>query len=293
MFLAVLLFSQCRNLEKSSPEDYAKEWQNWKEMRAERLKSKNGWLNLAGLYWLQEGENTFGSDSSNQIIFPKESPRFAGIFVLQQGVVILNVSDKVQIKHEDQPVSSLVLDDDSKGKPTVLTMDSLSWFIIKRGERFGIRLRDYNHPLVRNFKGIDYFPWNMNNRITAKYTPFSTSKKFYIPTVIGTEEEMTAPGILTFQYNNRELQLYPFESGDTFFLIFADLTNGNTTYPAGRFLYSELPDKNNEVILDFNKSYNPPCAFTPFATCPLPPKENFLSVKIEAGEKDPHIPGHE
>ncbi|MDX1699992.1 MAG: DUF1684 domain-containing protein, partial [Melioribacteraceae bacterium] len=155
-----------------------------------------------------------------------------------------------------------------------------------RGDKYGIRLRDLTADLVSDFKGIERFPVQDKWKIEAKFVKNNPPKKIMIPSIIGTVSESYSPGTLEFEFDNKEFRLSPIKSGNRLFIVFADLTSGEETYGAGRFLYTNGPDSNNIVILDFNKAYNPPCAFSKYATCPLPPDENKLKVRISAGEKN-------
>jgi uncharacterized protein (DUF1684 family) len=174
---------------------------------------------------------------------------------------------------------------DKSGKPTLLQSGSLAWFIIKRGDNYGIRLRDYKHPALMEFHGIESFPPDEEWVIRAGFEEFTEPYELNLPTVHGINERNNCPGTLRFRVGGSEQLLYPTSAGDGFFIVFADETSGLETYGGGRFLYTAKPDSDNIVTIDFNRAYNPPCAFTPFATCPLPPRENILTVRIEAGEK--------
>jgi uncharacterized protein (DUF1684 family) len=168
----------------------------------------------------------------------------------------------------------------------------LSWFIIVReggpGEKkkIGVRLRDLDSKLAKTFEGVQRFPVDTSWIIKAKYVKFDTPKKIIIPNIIGTFSEVEAEGKIVFTKDEKEYSLLPTPSGDRYFLIFADETSGKETYGAGRFLYTDKENENGDLILDFNKAYNPPCAFTKYATCPLPPRENYLKLAVAAGEKN-------
>ncbi len=157
--------------------------------------------------------------------------------------------------------------------------------LLRRDDKIGIRLRDLEAPLVRDFEGIERFPVEKSWQVEAVFKRYENPVEISIPTVLGTIEKDTSFGRLAFVIENQQYHIDPIFSGDKLFIIFADLTNGIETYGGGRFLYSDVPDSTGKTILDFNKAYNPPCAFTKFATCPLPPKENRLRIEIKAGEK--------
>lgn len=290
-FLLILsfIFAGCSgNNDKpvGSPQ-YISSIKKWHEKRVENLKKDNGWLNLAGLYWLKDGINKIGGADDNDIIFPKDiSPAHIGTILLQNDTVtIFTASHETTTLLNGKPVDKIRLYSDMTDNPTVLSNGRLRWFVIQRENKMGIRLRDLDAPLVKNFKGINTFPINENWKLTADFKPYNPPKVIEIPSIIGTTEQDTVFGSLVFNVDGKAYSLDPVEEGNEFFIIFADETSGEETYGAGRFLYAEKPDSNGKVILDFNKAYNPPCAFTPFATCPLPPKENYLHLKITAGEK--------
>ncbi len=266
---------------------YKTEIENWHNKRITNLKKETGWLNLVGLFWLKEGENNFGSDASNDIQFPSDqSPAFIGKIVKKDSVITTSINENVNVTFNDKPVKKIVMKNDISGDPTVLSLNSLRWFIIKRGEKYGVRLRNLEVKLLTEFEGIERFPINKKWKIQAKYVAFDKPKKIAIPTIIGTIEEEEIFGTLNFAIDNKDYSLSPTQAGKGLFIVFADLTSGAETYGGGRFLYVDGPDSNNNVILDFNNAYNPPCAFTKYATCPLPPDENKLRVEITAGEKN-------
>jgi hypothetical protein len=174
---------------------------------------------------------------------------------------------------------------DAGGKPAVLELGSLNFFVIKRGDRVGVRIRDKASPVLASFKGIDEYPIQPEWRIVARFEP-SKDKKIPIANIIGQVEDETSPGAVVFDWRGKTYRIDALEGGDDggLFLIFGDQTNGKETYGAGRFLDTEAP-KDGKVVVDFNTAYNPPCAFTAFATCPLPPAGNKLQLRVEAGEK--------
>lgn len=268
---------------------YRQSIEEWKLSRVERLKGENGWLNLAGLFWLKEGENSFGSDPSNDIVFPEKADSFCGTITLEDGKVKLSVQQGVGILSNGIAVTTLTLNDDNSGNRTDLRQGDLLWYIIKRDEKYGIRLKDLNHPRIDLLDHIPSYPISTTYVVEATLVPFDEPRKMVVQTPVeGYTEEYDCPGELHFRLNRENLVLYPFTYGEGYFLVIADETTGVETYGAGRFMYS-MPDSTGRIILDFNKAYNPPCAFSPFATCPMPPKENFLPVAIEAGEKSVHF----
>jgi len=283
----LILFAFLQGCEKSLEEKalpgYKKEITGWQNKRIENLKKETGWLNLAGLFWLEPGANTFGSGKNNDIVFPETTPENIGTFYLSDTSV--SVILKIDAKVNDAKLDSTVLKDDLTGSPDIISYGNYRWFVIKRGDKFGIRLRDLEAELVKNFRGIEHYPINEDWQITARFVPYLPPKIIAVPNVLGTIEAEISPGYLKFTKDNKEFTLDVINSGDKLFLIFADETSGEETYGAGRFLYSDKPDSIGKVVLDFNKAYNPPCAFTKYATCPLPPKQNNLHIRITAGEK--------
>jgi len=287
---SILLFAiiiGCSNKnENIASKEFLTEINNWDLNRAESLKKETGWLNLVGLFWLNDGINTFGSGEENDIVFPENSPAHIGKFLKVDSVITFFSDKHAQVFNDGKKVESILMNDDVSGNPTILENSSLRWFIIKRGNKYGIRLRDLKAEALEKFDGISRFPINENWKIEAKFIPYNSHKKIMIPTILGTFEENISPGKLEFSIDNKSFTLIPTGSIKRLFIVFADLTSGEETYGAGRFLYADGPDSNNIVILDFNKSYNPPCAFSKYATCPLPPDENKLKIRITAGEKN-------
>lgn len=249
----------------------------WRKNRDAALRAPDGWTSLAGLFWLQEGSNSFGADPASDVPLPA-GPAHAGTLELHGGNIAVQMDGQTR-----------TLTPDSKD---VVTVGRLNLWPIKRGGRYGIRLKDPQSEYRLGFRGIQYFPIDERYRITAKWV--AAARQIPILNVLGQTEPSENPGYAVFEVAGKEMRLYPIieEPGDQqLFYIFRDLTTGKETYPAGRFFYSAMP-KDGQVVLDFNKAYNPPCAFTPYATCPLPPKENYLPVRIEAGEKTYHAEPH-
>jgi len=242
----------------------------WRKQRVERLKADGGWLTVAGLFWLHEGANTFGKDERNEIVLP-DGPAHAGVFELKSGKVTVKMNGTEKELWPDS------LDVAQAGR--------VKLYVIKRGDKVGIRVKDPDSEYRLNFHGIENYPAKEEYRVTAKWVP--DEKEIPILNIIGITEPLKSPGVAVFRLGGKEYRVRPvFETPDAkeLFYIFKDETSGKETYGAGRFLYSEMP-VDGKVVVDFNKAYNPPCAFTPYATCPLPPAENKLPVRIEAGEK--------
>jgi len=274
---------------------YLKEIDKWRNERLEEVNGETGWNTLVGLFWLHEGKNRFGSDPSNDIVLPRSrAPKLAGLLQLNNGTVRLTTKPEVGIISAGDRVRDLVLRSDADGLPTPLKLGSLTMFVIKRGEKFGLRVKDKLHPARAKFAGLTYFPIDVNWRVQGKLEAHVPPKVISIVNVLGMIENMTSPGVLLFEVSGKEYRLDPvLEKGSRqLFVIFADQTSGKETYGAGRYLYVDPPDAEGKVIIDFNKAYNPPCAFTKFATCPLPPRQNRLSTRIDAGEKKYAGSGH-
>jgi uncharacterized protein (DUF1684 family) len=267
---------------------FRQEEEAWRAERLARLKSDNGWLSLVGLHWLKEGENRFGTSQANAVVLPEGTTQAtAGSFFLEKGRVRVHADPLAELTLEGESVVERVLKSDADGEPDLLRLGRLRLFVIKRGERFAVRVKDPQSPALKAFHGVEYFPADARYRVVATFVPYDPPKDVAVPTILGTVETMKAPGKVTFTLEGKQVSLVPvLEAPDAneLFFIFKDGTSGKETYPAGRYLYTPLPE-NGKVVLDFNRAYNPPCAFTSYATCPFPTKENTLAVRIEAGEK--------
>jgi uncharacterized protein (DUF1684 family) len=263
----------------------------WRQQREARLKTDDGWLAVAGLFWLDEGMNRFGSGPRNSIALPAgAAPPLAGAFELRQGKVSVRVEPGVTLTAAGKPVTAMDLRSDEPGPPDVLRLGRLSLLVIARGGRYGIRMKDPESETRRTFAGLRWFPVRDDMRVDARFVMWPSPRTIPIPNVLGQVNDLPSPGYAEFALAGRTMRLEPVieEPGaQELFFIFRDLTAGKETYPSGRFLYAPMP-KDGKVVLDFNKAYSPPCAFTAYATCPLPPPQNRLPVRIEAGEKDPH-----
>ncbi len=269
-------------LSAASLDEYKAEVLNWQKQRDEKLRKPDSWLTLVGLFWLREGRNTIGSGGTNDFVLPAgSSPAAVATLQLDQGVVTLVPPPGISVLVNGKPVSTattLSYDDD---KPDHVTVDRISFFIIKRGERLAVRAKDSESAVLKNFSGMKYFPVNPAYRVEARFVP--DEKKIPVPNILGEVEQELSPGYVEFELKGQPFSMRPVFEDDTLFFIFKDETSRTETYQAGRMLNTPLP-KDGKVVLDFNRSYNPPCTFTPYATCPLPPKENILSTRIEAGE---------
>jgi hypothetical protein len=284
LFTRVLIAGLVLLLLPVDPTSYQAEIEKWRQEREEALKAEDGWLTVAGLFWLKEVENSVGSDEGNDFVLPKASaPGRVGAFDFHNGATTFRAASGVAATVNGQPTTRAALKPDTAGSPDLLRIRGLTMYVIQRGNRFGIRLKDKDSERRRNFTGTRWFPVKEEYRVTAKYVPYDPPKKLSIPNILGGVEEETSPGYVEFTLHGQRCRLDPVSEGDSLFFIFKDQTAGRETYPSGRFLSASLP-KNGEVVLDFNQAVNPPCAFTPYATCPLPPQQNQLPVRVEAGE---------
>lgn len=270
------------------PAAHRREVEAWQKARDARLRSDTGWLTLAALYWLHPGVNRFGAAAGNDLVLPPGAPAQAGTLRLDAGQVTVELAAGGSATVAGQPITKRVLRSDTGGaEPDVVALGSVTLQIIERQGRLAVRVKDRNSEVRRTFKGMTYFAIDPRYRVVARFTPHPQPRSISVPSVLGSAETLPSPGIATFELGGQSCSLEPVieNPGDTqLFFIFRDRTAGKTTYGAGRFLYAE-PPRNGEVVLDFNKAYSPPCAFTPFATCPLPPPQNRLPLAIEAGER--------
>ncbi len=253
------------------PTQYSESIRHWQTERDAKLRSPDGWLALVGLYWLKEGSNTVGSSAGNDLVLPQGSaPPKAGSFQL--------VKDKVIFHGTDGSSRTLSYDET---KPEAVHAGSVSLYVIQRGDKFAVRAKDSASPVLKSFTGMKYFPINTELHVTARF--LAEPKKIPILNIVGQTDLEESPGVVEFVYRGQTYRLRPITEDNTLFFLFKDATNKMQTYQAGRMLNTPMPVK-GKVDLDFNRSYNPPCTFTPYATCPLPPKENTLPFAVTAGE---------
>jgi uncharacterized protein (DUF1684 family) len=280
-----------------SPGDpYLAEVIKFRQDRETTLKGDGGWLTIGGLWFLTQPSTTFGSDALNDIVFPASAPARAGTFVMRNGVVSVTAAEGVSFRLDGKVVTSMELKPDVPGPADRLMLgNDLQFWVHKSGDRFSIRLRDRNNPLRQSFTGLQWFPVDDRYRVDAVYTPYEKPKMIEVANILGDSEPVPIPGIVTFSLNGTEYKLEPFaEPGDEqFWFVFRDLTSTKETYPAARFLYAPAPSASSDasagqasgkMVLDFNKTVNPPCAYNPYTTCPLPTEQNRLRTRIEAGE---------
>ncbi len=267
---------------------YAKEIKEFRDLRLQRLKARDGWLSLAGLFWLEEGENTFGgSEEADFVLEKKNLPPVIGTFILGDASLRFKAAEGVSVTVEGggEINGEMPLLTDETAKPTLLSHQSLSWFIIKRGDKLGVRVRDAENPRIAQLTSIDTFPIEKEWRIEATFEKYQSPRMIKTPTAIGTIDEQPSPGVLVFTVKGNEFKLHPIGGEGDLFIVFGDETNTVETYGGGRFLTVKQPDVNGRTFIDFNRAINPPCMFSPYATCPLPPEENILPFQVRAGEK--------
>ena len=269
------------------PDTHRSEIEEWHARRVEGLKRPDSWFSVVGLYWLEAGPNSFGSDSNNTLIFPENAPPRIGTFVRTGKSVEMTVQAGVPVTHEGNSVTSLDLTSNDPRRPVVAHLGSFHWFVIERADRVGIRLRDAAAPAVAAFDGVEMFPVSLDWRIPARLDRYDPPKMIRIPNILGTVSVQPSPGAVVFDVDGEELRLDVTgdPNGERFSIVFGDRTNAGETYGGGRFLTVNAPNESGRMFIDFNKATNPPCAFTAFATCPLPPRQNHLPTRIEAGEK--------
>lgn len=270
-----------------APTDFTAEIAQWRAGRLQRLTADDGWLTLIGLEWLQPGVNTLGRAAGHGIELKAGPEDFGRIVLASDGRTTLEFAAGVQGRVDGHPVTraELVSDQDGARRPSLVQVGSLSLFVIDRDGRKGLRIRDSEAPTRRHFQGLTYFPADPSWRIQAQWQPFDPPRHLPIGSVLGTVSEMPVPGRAVFEKDGRHYALYPIqEEADALFFIIADRTSGKETYGAARFITTGLP-RHGQLTIDFNQAYNPPCAFTAYATCPLPPPENRLDLRITAGEK--------
>lgn len=284
--LAVLLASPPTPV-PTDPVGFAQATATWHAEREKRLASEDGWLTLVALLWLKEGDNVAGSGAGATVGFPAKAPARLGVFHRSGQLVSFQPEPGVVVTlRSGRPFTGGVLASDVKGAPDVLEAGGLRFHVVVRGDRVGLRVKDPDTPKRRDFHGIPSYPPDPKWRITARWEPAPAGTFIPVPNILGTVDQSPSPGTAVFSVDGKEFRLTPvLEEGESrLFFVFADATNRTETYGAGRFLYAD-PPMDGSVVLDFNRAYNPPCAFSAYATCPLPPKQNRLPLAISAGEK--------
>ena len=293
--LSALLATWCNGAMATDAATERAAVQKWRAERVSELTSDTGWLTLVGLFWLDKGTNSFGRAASNHLVLDHPSlPALAGTFEATERGARFTAKPDAAITLDGKQVTRVEMLADQTGSPTVLASGSLRFFIIERGGKMGVRVRDVDSPRRRNFTPIEYYPVDTAWALSARFEPYDPHRRIRIVNILGMEEEMDSPGALVFTKEGREWRLDAVledPADQTLFVMFADGTNGKGSYGGGRFLRVPLPTPQGPgaatlgARVDFNEAYNPPCAFNDFATCPLPPYQNHLTLQVTAGEK--------
>ncbi len=284
--VACVLLAACGRTPQVDPVAYQQDIDSWRATRLKNVAGADGWTTLVGLYWFKEGANRFGSAPDNDLVL--ESPRalaHVGSFSLAKDKVSFAPAKGADIQVGGKPFTGGAVGTDMDKDTTVLTHGSLTFYAIQRGPRYGLRVKDSDADARVHFKGLEYFPPDQKWRFEARFEPRTPMKKIPIINILGMEDDMNSPGTVVFDVEGKQYRLDAvLEDGETdYFIMFGDLTNGKQTYGAGRFMYVK-PPVDGKTVLDFNKSYSPPCSFSHYATCPLPPPQNKLPFAITAGE---------
>lgn len=281
-----ILFLSPAILRAAAPTDaaYHASVEQWRRNYEKRLRSEGGWLSLAGLFWLHPGENRFGSSPLNDIVLPASAPADAGSFDFHDGKTGVRINPGVSAMINGKAVQSAELRPDSKD--SYLVLGDLTLLVHASGLRYAIRILDKNSPLRRNLAALRWFPIDESYRVTARYFPYNPPKKIKMPNIMGDWDETMIVGYAIFSLKGQEarLEAEKDDAGPGLSFTLRDLTSGHETYPTCRFLVTG-PPKDGAMILDFNETYNPPCAYSSYTTCPLAMPENRLKIRVEAGEK--------
>ena len=288
--LALLLAGACTRRAPAVDPAYRAEIDAWRRARIAALTAPDGWLTLSGLYWLRPGPNRFGADPGNEVVLPCAGVAgVAGTIDLRaDGTAVLEPGPGAGLTVGGAAAGERPLRSDRAGDPDVVALGSCRFYVIDRAGQLAVRVKDTASPARLHFKGIESFPIDPAYRVTGTFEPYPAPREVKVATHQGPSQTMLTPGVVRFSLGGRALALEPFVSSPsdrTFFFVFRDATSGRQTYGAGRFLDADAPPPGGHtVVLDFNEATNPPCAFTPFATCPLPPPGNELPLPVAAGE---------
>lgn len=266
---------------------YQAEIDAWRADRLERLTSEEGWLSLIGLHFLEAGDSLVGSADDNDIVLAAGPAHLAVVTLRDYGRVKIRVTPGADVRVDGVEVLSADLNEGRGGKPTLVTSGTMSFYVINRGGKRALRVKDSASPRRRDFAGIDTYPVDPAWRIEARWVPFVKPRKVPMKNILGQESSAMVLGKVVFEHEGQTVELLPLQAslGAPLFFVIADETSGMETYAAARFVYADAP-RDGVVVIDFNRAINPPCAFTPFATCPLPPAGNVLPFAVTAGEKD-------
>lgn len=280
LFLAMLL--ACGTV---SPHDYVAEIEAWRAEREARLKADDGWLTLTGLFFLNEGDNSFGSLPQSDIVL-RTGPERAGIISLRDGTVGVRAVEGQALLVDGRPVDAAQLWPYEGPDAPNINLGPLSLYCHASGDRLAMRLRDSASEIRREFTKLRWYPVDESFRIRGRFVPHDKPRTMELANTLGDVVTLPSRGSVALTVKGDALRLTALDYNDRLWLVFNDLTSGNETYPAARFLYADLPDPDGMTTVDFNQAYNPPCTFNPYTTCPLPPPENQLQIRIEAGELD-------
>lgn len=265
--------------------DYTAEIEEWRTSREKSLTADDGWLTIAGLHFLDEGKNSFGTSPESDIVL-RAGPSRAGVITLRDGIVEARAPRDETLSVNGRDVAAVRLWSGPEADRPVIHIGPLSLFCHLSGDRLAIRVRDRESDSRRDFTGLRWFPADASYRVRARYVPHERQRLMKLPNNLGDIFTVPSKGSVAFTLRGKELRLTAIEFEGELWLIFRDLTAGIHTYPAARYVYADAPDKDGNTVVDFNKAYNPPCVYNPYTTCPMPPPENRLPVRIEAGELD-------
>jgi uncharacterized protein (DUF1684 family) len=269
--------------------DYENAVQQWRAEREAKLNAEDGWLTVVGLYWLKPGENRVGSNPGFEIPLPSAAPKNAGVFSMKNGKAVFKPAAGAGVTMNGKPASPAELKPDTEPKYDVLAVGRVKFYVIKREDKLGIRVKDNDSDARKQFTGLRWYPIDPAWKFAAAFIPWDSPHKLTFDTATGMKEQDESPGYVVFHRNGQEYRMEPVVDDDQLMFVMRDQTSGKTTYAASRFLYVDLPKTGLHAKwtfdLDFNKAENPPCMFTDFATCPLPPPQNRLPFAVTAGEQ--------
>ena len=286
LLLVVLLNAACSTATDGSDRAALEtEVLEWRDNRRASLLAPTGFLNLAGLFWLDKDLTAFGSAADNDLVFPAVADAHIGHFRVTDDGVVMEPREGVAVYSNEEPVRETLIADDTSSDPVMITHGSLAWTVIKRDGRYAVRLRDFDHPALASFPELQYFPIDPAWRVEARLERYDEPRRVAASTVIeGLGWNPESPGVAAFEKDGETYRLEAYTSGERLFFVFGDRTNRQETYPAGRFLYAAAPGEDGRIVLDFNRAYSPPCAFNDFSTCPVAAPRNRLPIRVTAGE---------
>jgi len=264
--------------------DYQSSIAQWRADREMRLKADDGWLTVVGLDWLKAGDNRVGSNPDFEVPLPKPAPERVGVITVANGKARFKPEPGIPVTLNGKPSTATELKPDTDPHYDVLAIGAVKFYVIQREDKLAVRIKDNHSAARREFTGLRWYPVDPSWKIQAKFVPYDKPRTLTFATAVGVKEQDESPGYVTFARSGKEYRLDPVIDDNELWFVMRDATSGKSTYAASRFLYAEMP-KNGVVELDFNKAENPPCVFTDFATCPLPPPQNRLSLAVTAGEQ--------